>query len=557
MTTFETPSTAPYLTRVQPGLDANLGTPVDPRLAPFGATPSVVPTTSQSNKKTNVCIPYTRVCRTATNLGIVGSPVFVCARKEYSRTNARNAAPEMRVDILAGLDAVNRELAVDGDDEATALEWRLDGFLMNTQDEMDIEQARLFEPQTTTTSVLVAVQNPTTIRNLYSSRPMVGDRVYIGLVWREMDDGSERYQWVPFSSQHLDMEYPPGRPMAPQLGVAGICNRVLHHVTFSETERLCKAYCIGTIMDTAPSPGLITVNVQLRLMEREMLGIRHDDTPESVKRKLQDDHVGPVIRKKIRYVYNGKLGMLCPTVPKTPDEKKDRTVNGETPTMVYEPLAEPTFEVEFGDEDDQNDLVDPISNIVKTYEAVAVPGKTNEKIEVKFYEKYTSDKAAFDDFDGWLTSSTSLKILMRMLKNVKLLPEDRRQAAGSKAIKDIQTNLMNEKLLRMAAFLASKIASVSSVTLNDNRTERENERRAFGRLREILSDLWTRLNISETGERYEDGPLNDKYTRFLYDQLKSSPNERPQGLLGDDRTGTLLRLALVTEMVNARAAKRP
>ena len=301
---FETPHTAPYRTSVLPRLDAALGTPVDPRLlAPpttdaLPGAPTVMPTTSQSNKKTNVVIPYTRVVRDPTNLGAVGTPVFVRARYEGEGTpeQRRRALPEpLGMNTLAGIDAVNRELVY----QLHNTNWRLDGILMSTEQEMDPQLRTLAEnePFTTSTSALVAIQGPTVLRNLYCSRPLVGDYVYLGLVYGYPTG----VRWVPFCSQHLDMSHMPERPRAPQLGFAGIFNRKLENVTFNDTQiqRMCRAYCIGRVTDCAPSPGMITVNVQLRLMEWDELGRRHD---EAHTYQLPDGYI----------VYYGRIGAACP-----------------------------------------------------------------------------------------------------------------------------------------------------------------------------------------------------------------------------------------------------
>ena len=266
----ETPATAAYKRpALVSQLNADLGQPANPKVLapPTEAQPdaqsfATIPTTSATIKKTNVQIPYTRVVRDPTRLGDVGHPVFV--RAEYEGNRSLAAVAEFRTDTLAGVDAVNSELAVQWRDDA---KWRVDGVLLSTQNEMDPElQARVGhdEPLTDSTAVLLAVQGPTQMRNVYCSRPAVGDCVYLGLVWAA--GGGTGYKWVPFCSQHLDMDYVPERPRAFQLGFSGILNRKIEHVEFTDDQRrrLCRAVCIGRIMDTNPSPGMIVVNVQLR-----------------------------------------------------------------------------------------------------------------------------------------------------------------------------------------------------------------------------------------------------------------------------------------------------
>ena len=84
---FETPETAPYMRQVLPKLNAELGVPADPRrLAPPtdpslpSGAPTPMPTTSASNKKSNVQIPYSRVTRDAEALGHCGH-ARLCARR--------------------------------------------------------------------------------------------------------------------------------------------------------------------------------------------------------------------------------------------------------------------------------------------------------------------------------------------------------------------------------------------------------------------------------------------------------------------------------------------
>ena len=181
---FETPETAPYKRQVLPKLNAELGVPADPRrLAPPtdpslpSGAPTPMPTTSASNKKTNVQIPYTRVTRDAEALGIVGTPVFVRANVGDPLTVSM---PDERIDAVAGMETVNAELATKLEDENA---WRIDGVLLSTESEMDpVLQDMGVRNTATTIAVLEAIQGPTQLRNLYSSRPLVGDYVYLGLV---------------------------------------------------------------------------------------------------------------------------------------------------------------------------------------------------------------------------------------------------------------------------------------------------------------------------------------------------------------------------------------
>lgn len=312
---FETPETAPYKRQVLPKLNAELGVPADPRRMapptdpslPSGA-PTPMPTTSASNKKSNVQIPYSRVTRNAEALGIVGTPVFV-------RANVRDpllvSMPDEKLDAVAGMEAVNAELATQIEDENA---WRIDGVLLSTESELDpVLQDMGVRNTSTTTAILESIQGPTQMRNLYSSRPLVGDFIYLGLVWGGA--GSPGYAWKPFCSQHLDMEFVPVQPRAQQLGFAGHAKRKLLHVEFTDDDRqrLCRAVCLGRVIDSAPSPGMITVNVAIREMSIDELGRRHDEehvayTPE-VGAEVRWPH-GRI--ETTRWNYVGALGQRCP-----------------------------------------------------------------------------------------------------------------------------------------------------------------------------------------------------------------------------------------------------
>ena len=312
---FETLETAPYKRQVLPKLNAELGVPADPRrLAPPtdpslpSGAPTPMPTTSASNKKSNVQIPYARVTRDAEALGVVGTPVFVRANIGDPLTVSM---PDERIDAVAGMDAVNAELATRHEDDDA---WRVSGVLLSTESEMDpVLQDMGVRNTSTTTTILEAVQGPTQLRNLYSSRPLIGDYVYIGLLWGS--SGTPGYTWKPFCSQHLDMEFLPEQPRAPQLGFAGHAKHKLLHVEFSDDDRqrLCRAVCLGRVIDSAPSPGMITVNVAIREMSVDELGRRHDEE-HVVYTPVVDTDVD-VWRQPVettRWDYTGTIGRRCP-----------------------------------------------------------------------------------------------------------------------------------------------------------------------------------------------------------------------------------------------------
>ena len=312
---FETPETAPYKRQVLPKLNAELGVPADPRrLAPPtdpslpSGAPTPMPTTSASNKKSNVQIPYSRVTRNAEALGIVGTPVFVRANIGDPLTVSM---PDEKLDAVAGMEAVNAELATQIEDENA---WRIDGVLLSTESEMDpVLQDLGVRNTSTTTAILESIQGPTQMRNLYSSRPLVGDFIYLGLVWGGA--GSPGYAWKPFCSQHLDMEFVPEQPRAQQLGFAGHVKRKLLHVEFSkdDRQRLCRAVCLGRVIDSSPSPGMITVNVAIREMSIDELGRRHDEEHVVFTPEMGDEVRWPHGRvETTRWEYKGAIGQRCP-----------------------------------------------------------------------------------------------------------------------------------------------------------------------------------------------------------------------------------------------------
>ena len=421
---FETPDTAPYRTSVAPRLDAELGRPADPRrLAPptesaLPGAPAIVPTTSQSNKNTNVSIPYARVARDPTNLGAVGTPVVVRARYEGANieANRHRSVPELRCDTVAGVDAVNRELATREVDNSS---WRLDGILMSTEQEMDPKFREQVENEafTTTTSVLVAIQGPTVLRNLYCSRPLVGDFVYLGLVYSLTGDPAELVpQWVPFSSQHLDMAFVPERPRAPQLGFAGIVNRKLEHVEFTDTQirLMCRAYCIGRVVDCAPSPGMITVNVQVRLMESDELGRRHDEANTITRTYMEGDE------QKQKIYYTGRIGSECPTeligelggefggeLGGEPGGEPGGELGGEPSGELggtfgkgFEPRP-PDAETFEDDVDEEETVARVVSSATETVRALGPDvedGEGDENYRKLFNDSYGSIEAVFEEF---------------------------------------------------------------------------------------------------------------------------------------------------------------
>jgi len=192
---------------------------------------------------------------------------------------------------------------------------------------------------------------------------------------------------------------------------------------------------------------------------------------------------------------------------------------------------------------DQTTLSGQISSIDRAYEELMLPASATRTSFEAIYPDYDTILA---DFDGWLTESTPDKILIEMLKNVQPTTEP------THGLEEIDVKLIDEHLLRIAAFMASKIASVASVTMNFGRPEEEAEIRTFRRLSGRLTDLWTRLLINQPDQ--EDGSESmDVYTSLLDRSNRMRPARVPPQLLQNDATGILLRLALMTALVRANA----
>ena len=323
---FESVGSARYRTPFAPPTLLGAPEPAHPRQAlpaPNAAllAPSVVPTTTASNKKTNVQIPYTRVVSDARHLPRErGELVFVRKVADATVAGKLRVSANDRTEFLAGLESVNAKVAeADPDDQEEEAEaWSVDGVLISTEREMDPEEAARTsydEPLASSAAVLIALQGHTVMRNVFSDRAFVGDYCYVGLVHPR----GQVARWAPFSSQHLDMAYAPEPPTAPQLGFHGTATRKRTRVAFAEADAagLCAAYCIGRVVDSAPTPGDVTVNVQVRRMSWAQLGVRHDEEHAKLvpSGTVFRDSKGRVRRKLMydKWVYppNQRIGRDC------------------------------------------------------------------------------------------------------------------------------------------------------------------------------------------------------------------------------------------------------
>ena len=356
---------ADYRRAVRPRLDADLGEPVDVRelvspndpSKPSSFTPKLVPTTSASNKKSNAQIPYVRVTRDADALGVVGSPVFVRADVADPLVVSM---PNERLDAVAGIEAVNAELATVADDAATTA-WRVSGVLLSTESEIDgVLQDFGVRNTATTTSLLEAVQGPTQLRNIYSARPLIGDICYLGLIW--LGDG-KGFGWTPFSSQHLDMEFVPTRPRAPRMGFAGHAKHKPLEVpglTSSERQRISRVICLGRVLDTAPSPGMITLHVDVREMTWAELGRRHDES---------NVRIDPITGE---WTYEGAIGSRSPSRVSPPTAPPTATATTPPTTLgdLVAAYGERTLDIPSDDNDDTRAVLKLARALVRLDEAV-------------------------------------------------------------------------------------------------------------------------------------------------------------------------------------------
>lgn len=283
--------------------------------------PNLVPTTEASHRKSNAQIPYTRVVTDTRHLPDDGDVVFIRS------PDGRKAAGKMRVsandktEMLASLSSVNAAIVAAAPCDRIRLveSWTVDGILLSTEREMDKKSRHAEdEPLTSSTAVLVSLQGPTVLRNIFSDRPLVGDWCYIGMV----TEIGQAPQLVPFSSQHLDMNFKPEPPVAPQLGFATTVTRKRERVTFTaaQARALCYAFCLGRVVDSSPSDGNVTVNVNVRRMSWQQIGIRHDEENcevFEVPRELELKMIGPYLGRRgatvLRYNYprRRRIGGLC------------------------------------------------------------------------------------------------------------------------------------------------------------------------------------------------------------------------------------------------------
>lgn len=303
------------------GRPAALSRQVNPRMQvkpPTGDIPGpkkTMPTSSQSNKKTNNAIVYTRVVSDASLLSLYtgaakssfqeGFLVFVKGRS-CDHGNASNGplvnSLESAHSILSNMEHVNAEL--DTEDQWSAVcSWKLDGVFKGT--DLEIGNA----PRNSNSAILVTLAGPTILKNIYVAKPMHGDVVYIGLIAKPTG-----VQWVPFSSQDLvSLSKGYEAPSVPRSGAqwqqaktfpfAGEKTQThpippqyrlvkgeretepFHHYKFTmeDANYMIMAYRIGSIVDSNHAPGEIRVNVQIWPISTIQLGLAYDPKHTKIK----------------------------------------------------------------------------------------------------------------------------------------------------------------------------------------------------------------------------------------------------------------------------------
>ena len=330
---YETPESAAYRYPSGPELSAAMGQAPNPRMIvrpvqSLPEAPNPIPTTSKTIKKTNVQIPYTRVVADERLLDEPSTLAFVFADRTEQHTHVVSGTD--RVDRVASLDTVNKEIRIPDlslpfeERVQIAIQYRPDGILLSTECRTYDPERHAFpdqyEQDVTTSSILVAIQGPTLLRNDYVVTPLNGEMLYVGLVYEK-----DRFRWIRFCSQHLDNRDVNARIAldTPRLAKVGrdskpntrTCKR--DEFTLKTFEFLVEAYTIGRIIDTNPAPGCMTVNIQIHPVTSNELGLKHDYDDSTVnKYTITESAFDQADRTATRQIelqeYIGFIGSLIP-----------------------------------------------------------------------------------------------------------------------------------------------------------------------------------------------------------------------------------------------------
>ena len=170
-------------------------------------------------------------------------------------------------DRVAGLRGVAAELAeVDILDQPEVLKkWNLDGVLRTFDNQFDPEEEH-------ETDIVVVVQGPTTTRNVFTPRPQILDTTWIGVVESTPAEMGKlpgfrarpsSFFLLPFTTSQV---FEPEQSSAPLPG-SRVYERpkadVVRGFQRGDNLRMIGAWRLGKIVDTSPSPGQVTINVDV------------------------------------------------------------------------------------------------------------------------------------------------------------------------------------------------------------------------------------------------------------------------------------------------------
>jgi hypothetical protein len=199
--------------------------------------------------------------------------------------------------------------------------WRPDGTLVTLEADIDVDTSLDYD----TAALVMGVQGPSEIRNVFTIRPLVWEILYLGIL--SLPDGS--VQWRTFSSQAFDGDTghlivrARSRPhggsslAAPSLPESTSIQPLLPH----EARRLGGAWHLGRVIDTNAAPGMLTINLNITWMSVQELRRRHNAVGIGVF--WTGLRPWPGYRKKSPVV-------IIPSPPSTPSSGSSASVDFET-----------------------------------------------------------------------------------------------------------------------------------------------------------------------------------------------------------------------------------
>jgi len=186
---------------------------------------------------------------------VVGELIFV---KRWSHIG---------MDRVAGLRGVAAELAgVDFLDQPDVLkQWNLDGVLRTFDRQFDPEEEN-------ETDIVVVVQGPTTTRNVFTPRPQILDTTWVGVVEStpgEMGtlpgfrERANSFFLLPFTTSQVYVTEGSSAPLPGSRVYERPKADVVRGFRKYDNLRMIGAWRLGKIVDTSPSPGQVTINVDI------------------------------------------------------------------------------------------------------------------------------------------------------------------------------------------------------------------------------------------------------------------------------------------------------